>query len=240
MPTAAEFVSAAMAYEGRPYVLGAEGDLDPGYDPSVGALDCSELVQVALADVGVDAPDGHWNQWRWCRDGAALIPIDAGVVTAGALLFVYDGTTVGHVAISRGDGSTIEARGRAWGTGVFPTDRRGWTHAGLVPGVDYSTPAPAPAPDPPAVPAQPKDDDMVRLVQCNDGDIAVFATDGVIKTWVRDGNALRELAEQGFAQTRLDGSPFPLSRAAINSLALVGPAPDYDPIPGYTGPRSTR
>lgn len=236
MPTAAEFVTAAMAYEGRPYVLGSEGDLDPGYDPSVGALDCSELVQVALADVGVDAPDGHWNQWRWCRDGAALIPVDAGVVTAGALLFVYDGTTNGHVAISRGDGSTIEARGRAYGTGVFPSEHRGWTHAGMVPGVDYSQPA-VPA-QPPATPSQ--EEDMARLVQCNDGDIAVFTTDGVIKSWVRNYDAAIELAALGIAQMN-NGAPFMVSRVTLESLALIGPTPDYDSIPGgYTGPRSTR
>jgi hypothetical protein len=140
-PRGVDLVAAAMRYAGRPYVLGAEGDLDVGYDPAVGALDCSELVQVAAADLGVAVPDGHWQQWRACADAGLLVDLDVGYRTPGALLFVYDGTTTGHVAISRGDGSTIEARGRAYGVGVFATKGRGFTHAGLAPGFDYAPPA---------------------------------------------------------------------------------------------------
>lgn len=132
-----ELVAAAMRYAGTPYVLGAEGDLDPGF-VAVVALDCSELVQVALADLGFPFPDGHWIQWAACRDAGLLIPITQAIDTPGALLFVYDGTPNGHVAISRGDGSTIEARGRAWGTGTWPAQGRSWTHGGLIPGLDYT------------------------------------------------------------------------------------------------------
>ena len=53
MSTGQDLVDAAMLYMGVPYVLGAEGDLDPGHQPVV-ALDCSELVQVALADLGIE------------------------------------------------------------------------------------------------------------------------------------------------------------------------------------------
>lgn len=146
-PRASDFVAAAMRYDGLPYVLGAEGDLDPGYQ-SVRAQDCSELVQVALADLGVAAPDGHWVQWRWARDAGLLVSVADAVATAGALLFVYDGTTEGHVAISRGDGTTIEARGRAYGTGVFAATGRAWTHGAHVPGLDYRPTAPPPPEDP--------------------------------------------------------------------------------------------
>lgn len=96
---------------------------------------------------------------------------------------------------------------------------------------------PAPLLPPPPLPAG--DDDMpARLIIPDDGDPAVFVTDGVIKTWVRDGDALAHLRDEGFVQARTDGTPWPLRRSAIESLALVGPAPIYDPM--YQGPRSTR
>lgn len=142
-PTSAQFVDAAMAYAGTPYVLGAEHDLDAGFRPAA-ALDCSELVQAALADLGVSFPDGTWNQVA----AVITISVDTAIATPGALLF-----TTGlpdHVAISRGDGTTIEARGRAYGTGVFPAHGR-FVTAGLVPGVRYGPlvdPAPEPEEDP--------------------------------------------------------------------------------------------
>jgi cell wall-associated NlpC family hydrolase len=62
--------------------------------------------------------------------------------TRGALLFVGDGQGVGrdaitHVAWSLGDGTTIEARGKAWGVGCWPSANR-FDFAALVPGVDYT------------------------------------------------------------------------------------------------------
>ena len=140
MSTGQDLVDAAMLYVGVPYVLGAEGDLDPGHQPVV-ALDCSELVQVALADLGIGFVDGTWNQIREC----ITIDIETGYATPGALLF-----TAGlpdHVAISRGDGTTVEARGRAYGTGVFPARNRFFVSAGLVPGLNYGTMPPDPLED---------------------------------------------------------------------------------------------
>ena len=67
-----------------------------------------------------------------------------------------DGTGVGrdaitHVAISLGNGLTIEARGRAWGVGVFSATR-GFDFAGKIPGLDYFSHE---APPPPRVPTRP-------------------------------------------------------------------------------------
>lgn len=129
-------------YSGLPYVLGAEADIDPdgGFDdPS--ALDCSELIQVSCSRLGVAMPDGHWVQWMLCRNAGTLIPVDQAIATAGALLFSYDGTTQGHVAFSRGDGTTFEARGRAWGTGSWSAHRGGFFNYGaLIPGATYPNP----------------------------------------------------------------------------------------------------
>jgi hypothetical protein len=81
-----------------------------------------------------------------------------------------------------------------------------------------------------------ENDDVATLVQADDGDVAVFLTDGVIKSWVRDGNALAQLRDTGLAKAALDGTPIRLHRATIDSFALIGPAPAYDPT--YNGPRS--
>ena len=69
-----------------------------------------------------------------CRNAGTLISVDEGVRTLGALLFRIDeGPSNDHVAISLGNGTTIEARGRAFGVNVFDAKNRGWTHAGFVP-----------------------------------------------------------------------------------------------------------
>lgn len=131
---APDFVAVAMTQAGTPYVFGAEAS-PSNANPS--AFDCSELVEWALARVGIRFVDGSYNQQQACARAGRLISIDQAVRTYGALLFRTPGAP-GHVAISRGDGTTIEARGRRHGTNVFSaTSGRGWTHGGLVPGVTY-------------------------------------------------------------------------------------------------------
>jgi cell wall-associated NlpC family hydrolase len=62
--------------------------------------------------------------------------VNDGIRTRGALLFRIDeGPGNDHVAISLGDGKTIEARGEAYGVNVFAAAGRDWTHAGGVPGL---------------------------------------------------------------------------------------------------------
>lgn len=131
-------VEAALTQVGKPYVFGAEvspSDADPD------AHDCSELVEWAFARAGALIPDGSWNQVTRCRDFLTLVPADAAIAVRGALLFRFKGDPFAgkrprqaHVAISLGDGRTVEARSRAAGVGIFDAAGRGWTHAGLVPG----------------------------------------------------------------------------------------------------------
>lgn len=128
---------------------GTATDADPD------AFDCSELVEWACARLGVapTVPDGTWYQIRHCRDRGTETTVDDAVATQGALLFRFssDPFTGGrpssaHVAVSLGNGSTIEARGSAWGVGSWEAEGRGWAHAGLVPGVRYDAPPTAPQP----------------------------------------------------------------------------------------------
>ena len=126
MPTGNDLVSMAMAMRGKPYIFGYETRLS---DPSPKAFDCSELIEWACYRLGVFVPDGSGAQISYCSS----ITVERGIRTAGALLH-----KPGHIVISRGDGTTIEARGRNYGVGVFTAARRGFTRAGLVKGIDYS------------------------------------------------------------------------------------------------------
>lgn len=129
-PTATAFVEAALSQRGKPYVFGAEVRLD---DPDPPAFDCSELVQWAAHRVGLSLPDGTMNQHPLCERKGTLISVPQALLVRGALLF-----RPGHVAISLGDGTTIEARGAEYGVGVFyGAEHRPWTTGALVPGLRY-------------------------------------------------------------------------------------------------------
>ena len=134
-----QFLDAALAQTGDSYVFGAEAQPD---DANPTTFDCSELAQWAASRVGVDLPDGSWHQYLQLKEAGAIIPVDQAVHTPGALLFTFDreptadGGRPGqaHVAISLGDGNTIEARGRAYGVGSWEAGDR-FTYAAIIPGL---------------------------------------------------------------------------------------------------------
>jgi cell wall-associated NlpC family hydrolase len=127
--TAEAVVHAALRQEGDRYVYGAEVRLD---DPDPDAWDCAELVEWAVHQAGGKICDGSQLQRAACRRAGTMIPVELGLATRGALLF-----TDTHVAISLGNGWTIEARGKAWGVGIFRAVGRGWKEAARVPGLRY-------------------------------------------------------------------------------------------------------
>ena len=126
--TSGDFLQAALAQNGDRYVFGAETRLN---DSNPHTFDCSELVQWAAHQAGVTIPDGSANQLAHVRQHGTQISVEEALRTPGALLF-----RPGHVAISLGDGRTIEARGRNYGVGVFNARGR-FTSAGLIPGMRY-------------------------------------------------------------------------------------------------------
>ncbi|WP_257461223.1 peptidoglycan-binding protein [Archangium lipolyticum] len=127
--TADAFVQKALAQNGDRYIFGAETNLN---DPNPKAFDCSELVQWAAHQVGVSIPDGTMNQLPHIQRAGKGISVEQALRTKGALLF-----RPGHVAISLGDGRTIEAKGSKYGVGIFSAHGRGWTAGGLIPGMKY-------------------------------------------------------------------------------------------------------
>lgn len=124
--TTQEFLWNALGQEGKPYIFGAEAS--PNND-NPRAFDCSELVEWAARRAGVTVPDGSINQ----INAATPMSVEQALRTPGALLFRAGSPN--HIAISLGDGRTIEARGRRYGVGIFSAEGRGWTRAGTIPGL---------------------------------------------------------------------------------------------------------
>lgn len=135
MPTIEAFVRKCLDQATERYVYGAEVPLDADL-AGVQEWDCSELVQVCAHQAGGFMPDGSAAQLAYCQRQRATLAINEGERTRGALLFVQT-SSHRHVAVSLGDGRTIEARGRAYGVNLFGAMSRGWTHAARVPGFTY-------------------------------------------------------------------------------------------------------
>lgn len=242
MSTAEQFVQACLAEAGDRYVYGAE--VAPGTPASATrAWDCSELVQVKCNELGVPMVDGSANQMRWCQARGTLVDVDRAIGTRGALLFRTPNGRPGHVAVSLGDGRTIEARGSAYGTGVFSARGRTWTHAGLIAGLDYGGGAPAPAPGPvddywTGMFSRGSRGQGVAHMQAN---LAKFGYDvGAIDG---DFGPKTEAALRAFqrdARIEVDGVFGPQSRAAMEDRyygrGAWAPAPTPPPAPGPAVP----
>jgi cell wall-associated NlpC family hydrolase len=138
------FVDIARSQAGDDYVFGAEAGLDDA-DPD--AFDCSELTQWAADQVGVTIPDGAMYQYLELKDQGQLMSVEEALRTKGALLFYFSeeptpgGSRPGsaHVAISLGDGRTIEARGSSYGVNEFSGTGR-FNYAGVIPEMAGSAP----------------------------------------------------------------------------------------------------
>lgn len=128
-----------------------------------GYFDCSGFTYFLLEHLGIRPPGWEAQshlQALYDRDHGLLLPVEKAIVTVGALLYegpqhAYVGGAgiPGHVAVSLGNGHTVEAMGHAWGTCIGNAFGRGWSNAGLFPNVDYATavptpPHPAPGPGP--------------------------------------------------------------------------------------------
>jgi len=122
------FVSIALQQAGKRYVFGAEAAPS---NPNPVSFDCSELVEWAASRAGITpkVPDGSAAQLAHCRSHGTVVSVSVGVNTKGALLF-----QPGHVAISLGNGSTIEAMNPSQGVRKGSANGRGWTSAGRIPG----------------------------------------------------------------------------------------------------------
>lgn len=137
--TADQFVEVCLAQEGDDYDYGVSVDLE---DPDPASFDCAELVEWALAQLGVlDDLKGNWD---WSQGQRAAIEaaglscsVDEARYVRGALLFNSH-----HVAVSLGDGvQTIEAMGEAYNVRKGKVDGTSgsprFDGAGRVPNLQY-------------------------------------------------------------------------------------------------------
>ena len=136
------FLEAALAQEGDDYVFNAHTDPN---DPDPDAFDCSELVEWAAAQTGVKMGEASFYQYLELKNANHLMSVEDAMNTPGALLFSFSTEPVpgggrpekAHVAISLGDGRTIEAMGTNYGVRQADAEGR-FNYAGLIPGMDYS------------------------------------------------------------------------------------------------------
>ena len=121
-----KLVRHALAQVGKPYSWGEDGP---------NAYDCSGLIEDATRAAGDTLPRPSSSQWATCQRAGRSIAVDAALKIRGALLFrAGDEDTPDHVAISLGNGSTVEARGQAYGVDVHgDAADQDWTGGALWP-----------------------------------------------------------------------------------------------------------
>ena len=149
MAKAKELIKRADSHRGERYILGARVPLDnPNWK---GPWDCAEFISwvvfqatglmVGCVDNGANPAIAEPYSGAWARDAARstrMIGLGQARGTAGAVLVRKPGQNgIGHVALSRGDGTTIEAHSADRGVTNENVDGRRWDLAMLLPLIDY-------------------------------------------------------------------------------------------------------
>lgn len=149
--TGQDLLNTAQKYIGRPYVLGAvvpKSRLDYS-----GPFDCSELCARVIYEETetlygcrpedqakaktADAYTGYFGIDAE-KYGTKITIEDAARISGALLLREPTGSAIGHIAFSKGNGKTIEARGSKYGVVEHKVSGRDWDYGILLPFVDYS------------------------------------------------------------------------------------------------------
>jgi cell wall-associated NlpC family hydrolase len=134
------FLHAAVAQRGDSYVFGAKGTGQA--NPT--AFDCSGLTAWAAHEAGVELPAGAAYQYVALKQQGMVIPVDQAIHTPGALLFHFatepqpgmqGEPPIAHVAISLGNGKTIEAADPQDGVTEFNAGGGRFNYAAIIPGI---------------------------------------------------------------------------------------------------------
>lgn len=213
----------AISDSGARYVFGAEASIRDNHPDKI---DCSELVEWSSGKAGVQptVPDGSFNQYAHCQNHNTVISVTRALHTRGALMFITGSNgVIHHVVFSLGDGTTMEAKGAAYGVGMFSaytsSGKPRFDKAGLIPGVDYFSPR---TPLPPQTEEQRMAGTKTVTVSCSkDTGHGKATVPGVLKATVlsasclagEDGSIARvgihpKADEHGYAQVCADvGGP---------------------------------
>jgi cell wall-associated NlpC family hydrolase len=161
MATAQDLIALANKHVGETYILGAFAPKDnPNWR---GPWDCAEFVSwLTFQTTGLllgctnnaDSPSrADAYSGAWARDASmANRPVSLGQAkaTAGAVLVRKPPPKgIGHVALSLGDGSTVEAHSAKLGVTHQKVDGRRWDLAMLLPLLQYPEPLPVAVFSPP-------------------------------------------------------------------------------------------
>ena len=132
------FLSAAKDQIGDRYVYGAPRT-PTAADPKT--FDCSSFTQWSARQAGVKLESTAEYQYMELKRMNHDIPVEQALRTKGALLFYFSSEPSGglpagqaHVAISLGDGRTVEAKGTKYGVGEWSAKHR-FNFAATVPGI---------------------------------------------------------------------------------------------------------
>lgn len=152
MATAARLLKLARTRLGEEYRLGA---LAPKANPNWhGPWDCAEFTSWCVYQVTgqlfgcrprrgdpdrADAYSGYWAEDA--EAGRLTISVGQAAATAGAFLVRKPAGAIGHVVISAGDGTTVEAHSRRTGVIEGKLAGRRWDYGVLVPGIEVAASA---------------------------------------------------------------------------------------------------
>ncbi len=153
-----DVIGIATPHVGERYVLGSNVPLnDASYR---GPWDCAEFVSwcayqaygFVFGAYGTNPATADPYSGKWyedARDAGTLISVDDALGTPGAYLVRRPGSfglKIGHIAISLGDGRSVEARSAATGVVIANASGRSWSSGIQLPGVLYNGAAIASAP----------------------------------------------------------------------------------------------
>lgn len=212
MATARELLRVARRHVGESYVLGA---LAPKGNPRwSGPWDCAEFCSWCVFRVTgklfgcrpngaganpdrADAFTGFWGEDA--RRLGKVISVGQAVATPGAFLLRLPGSAIGHVAISAGNGKTVEAHSTKHGVIEGDAAGRRWDCGVLVPGITVARPKAPEAVTSAAIVLRVKPTPMTGQL-------------------VKD--VQRALAAAGFNPGPIDGEYGPQTAAAVRALQL--------------------
>lgn len=163
MPTGEGLLARARQHVGEEYRNGLVPKDDGNWH---GPWDCAEFASWLVfqesgqiygctdpnaAPARADAYTGAWR--RDARTRGRLVSVEEAAATAGAMLLRYPPGPgeMGHIAVSDGEGGTVEAKGAAYGVVEDKAGGRRWNTGVLVPGIDYASPGQPVAVSPPAL-----------------------------------------------------------------------------------------
>jgi Putative peptidoglycan binding domain len=150
-----QIVAIALSQVGKQY---GEGGNWSASDESPPFFDCSEFTEWVCLRAGAPLrlAEASYLQYWQCRNANTMLSLNTGIATKGSLLFNFrsngvpieppsSASKIGsipglsrHVAFSLGDGRCVGAQNSVVDVALSSASSANFSHAALVPGVDYA------------------------------------------------------------------------------------------------------